>query len=149
MAPVVKALLDAVGRGLEGPVHVALGDLEVEHHVVVGVLVNLHRIRLQGRFRVHHRRKRLVVHGDAVQGVLGPVPVLGHHHGHGLAHVVNLAEGQHPRPRALEHGLDRIEPWRRVELEAGREGRDGVPDVLAREDPHDPRHCQSRAHVNA
>jgi hypothetical protein len=58
------------------------------------LLVDDGRVRVQGLLDVHHRVQRLQVHHDVGQRVLGHVAALGHDHGDGLTHVLDLVLGQ-------------------------------------------------------
>ena len=91
--PLLKnALLDhdAIGFGFgERRVDVASGDDPMERLVALDVLVQLRSARLRGRLGIGHRRQRLVVDLDQVEGVVSLIGAVGDRDGDDVAGVAN------------------------------------------------------------
>jgi hypothetical protein len=89
---------------------VALGQPELEQHVIRGALVGRRRAGSGAGQRIDAGRQRLVVHADGVQGVLGQVAIARHRHGHRIAGVGRLAQGQQALARERQPGLHARQP---------------------------------------
>ena len=86
-------------------------------------------------------RKGLVFHLDGVQGVLGQVTALRHHHRHRLSHVSNLLS----RQRILQEPL---QPGIRAPAHGNRTGLYGLHDVLKSVNGLNAFHLQSGGRVD-
>ena len=117
-----------VGPG-ERRLHVALLPGVGHQEIRAKLRVQHRRVGLQGPFGVDHVGQRVVVHGDRPEGVLGHVPVGGHHRDHRLP----LEQRPVPGHRVERHCRD---------VGEGAEHRDGLgpaQDLLAQHDRVHPR----------
>ena len=86
------ALLEDDARGLgllEGGVDVTAAHDPVERLVALDVGVELWRVGFGRRFRIDHRRQRLVVDLDQVERVVGLIAIVGDHHRDDVAGVAD------------------------------------------------------------
>ena len=122
----------------ERALHVAHVHLEVGGHVARHFVVEPGGVRGHGRSGVRHRGEVLVDHLHQLEGVLGDVAVLRHHHRHRIAHVAHPVRGDGRLLGALEPLHD-----------PGTHGNGLEPrHVRGREHPHDPGQSQRRGRVN-
>ena len=127
MAIGAKLLAAHVLSIAEGRIHVAHVDVRRACEVCAVGRVNQRRV-LQSGIDGGDGGQRLVIDLNQVQGILGYVPALRNHHGHGLASVAHGVGGERPlqivvQPRQGKdaHG-DRFEQLRHVRV--GKHGRD-------------------------
>ena len=97
----VALLEDEVGLPVGG-VHVPSPAFDAQPHVVVQVVVQLQRIRLEGFVRVHQGLQRLVRHLHQLRHVVRRVPVRRRHQRHRLAHETHPVMGQTAVVRLLD-----------------------------------------------
>ena len=82
-------LLNNYVRFLKSAIDVASCNRPVERHIVLDAGVDLWRSRLFRLFRVDHCRKRLVVHGNQIQGVRRLIRSFSNNGGHDVTNVTD------------------------------------------------------------
>jgi hypothetical protein len=98
---------------------------------------------LRGIRHAHHRGQHLVVDLDRLGGILGLLHRIGHHHGHVVAHVAHLADGEDGVRRLLHRGAVGV-----VDEPAAGQPAHLAVDVLAGEDARHAGHLRGRRGVD-